>query len=143
MVLAMQFLVITLGWGEWPDQQQFGPFQVHADFSLDRVRPLFQRTGQSLQRDIQELLLIGPMQEHVDVYLFARRDMYHQYMRQYFPGMGVREAMYIKSNSPGNVFAYLGPQFVDRSSSRVNACHAARHVALAAAVAGRRSGGIF
>jgi hypothetical protein len=113
--------------GQWPYQQQWGLFHVHADFSPDRVRSLFSELDM-LQRDLQEQLRIGPMQEHVDVYLFAQREVYHNYMRHYFPQMGVRQAMYIKSNSPGNVFAYLGPEFA--IDLRHEATHAMLHAML-------------
>lgn len=128
ILAALQvFLTTATGWGQWPYQQRIGPFQVHADFSIDRVRPLFHEL-EALQRDLQQSLRIGPMQEQVDVYLFTQRETYHQYMQQYFPGLGVREAMYIKSNSPGNVFAYLGREFT--IDLRHESTHAMLHAML-------------
>ena len=93
---------------QWPNRMQIARFQVHADFPLQPLRPLFEELA-ALQLEIQRRLHIGPSVESIDVYLFARRDNYAQYMRYYFPGVGVREAMFVKSNSPGNVFAYAGP----------------------------------
>jgi hypothetical protein len=92
----------------WPHQLQVGPFRLHADFPLKPWRPLFDELA-ALQIEVQHQLHVGPGVEAIDVYLFAHRDNYRQYMRYYFPGVGVREAMFVKSNSPGNVFAYAGP----------------------------------
>jgi hypothetical protein len=94
--------------GQWPQRMKIGSFNIHADFPLGQLRPLFAELD-AMQEEIQRCLHVGPSVERIDVYLFGARDNYRQYMRYYFPGVGIREAMFVKSNSPGNVFAYAGP----------------------------------
>jgi hypothetical protein len=93
---------------QWPHRMQTGSFNIHADFPLAQLHPLFTELA-TLQAEIQRRLHVGPSVEPIDVYLFASRDNYRQYMRYYFPGVGIREAMFVKSNSPGNVFTHAGP----------------------------------
>ena len=94
---------------DWPYHGQWGNFRVHADLPLATVSPMFEDLL-TLSREVQQRLHVGPSTEMIDVYLFAQRETYRQYMRYYFPTVGFREAMFVKSNSPGNVFAYAGQQ---------------------------------
>lgn len=90
---------------EWPHVVRYGPLVVHADFDLHPLAPLF-REIVAMQAQLQAQLGVDPAQEHIDVYLFSRRSAYLAYMQRYFPGIAVRKAMFVKSNSPGNVFAH-------------------------------------
>ena len=89
----------------WPFQTVKGPFVIHADYAIDLNDPLLLELVR-LQADVQRQLKIGHPQEPIDVYLFAKRATYIAYMNKYFPHISPRRAMFVKSNSPGNVFAY-------------------------------------
>ena len=92
---------------DWPYVVRHGPFVVHADFDPAPLASSF-RDIAAMQADLQTMLRIGAAREHVDVYLFAQKSTYDAYMHQYFPQVVPRKAMFIKSNSPGNVFAHAG-----------------------------------
>ena len=96
--------------GEWPFAARKGTFQFHADFPLQPTERLIEQLYRQRQ-EVSQLLKIPPCDEPIDVYLFAKKPTYEQYMRHYFPKVSPRRAMYIKSNSPGNVFAYASPEF--------------------------------
>jgi hypothetical protein len=112
---------------DWPHVVRYGPFVVHADFDPAPLAPLFADIAR-LQSELQAKLEIGLPREHVDVYLFARESSYHDYMRRYFPDVRPRKAMFIKSNSPGNVFAHTGSDFA--VDLRHECTHALLHAAL-------------
>ena len=88
----------------WTDERSAGPFVFRADFRLDRHRQLLVQMTQ-LQRDLQSALSICGSVEPIDVYLFADSSIYRHYMQKYFPGVPNRRAMFVKTQSPGNVFA--------------------------------------
>ncbi len=60
---------------------------------------------------ISRTLQLAEQTDPIDVYLFRDQQVYQQYMRRYFPQVTAHRAMFIKTNSPGNVFAFLSPEF--------------------------------
>jgi hypothetical protein len=113
--------------GGWPYERQQFPFQVHADFPLDRLDQLLRELGQ-LQRDLHARLPLDSASELIDVYLFSEEDIYQRYMRRHFPEITPRRAMFIKSNSPGNVFAYVSNELA--TDLRHECTHAILHASL-------------
>ena len=111
----------------WPHTHTDGMFVFHADFPLTTSQPLLQELV-LLKGQIEQSLRLQCSSERIDVYLFQNRSVYEQYMRRYFPHVHPRRAMFIKSNSPGNVFAYASQDFgVDL---RHECTHALLHTAL-------------
>ena len=106
---------------------RYGPFVVHADFDCRPLAPLFGEIV-AMQRAMQAQLGVGVAREHIDLYLFARRATYLAYMRRYFPGIVPRQAMFVKSNSPGNVFAHASADFA--VDLRHECTHALLHACL-------------
>jgi hypothetical protein len=104
-----------------------GPFRVHADYPLDGHRVLLSQL-ENLRKDVTAELALPPVTEMIDVYLFRDQQVYQQYMRRYFPGVVARRAMFIKSNSPGNVFAFNSPELA--VDIRHECTHAVLHSAL-------------
>ncbi len=94
--------------GQWPFRKQFGTLVIHADFVPTDYEPLFEELMR-LRDQVATQLDIRKSEESIDVYLFSQKSIYERYMRQYFPKLTPRRAMFIKSNSPGNVFAYVSP----------------------------------
>lgn len=113
----------------WTFEMVKGPFVIHADYAMDANDPLFRELIQ-LQADIQRQLNLGPMREPIDVYLFERRSTYMGYMKTYFPHVSPRRAMFVKSNSPGNVFAYKSNELA------VDLRHECTHAILHSCMAG-------
>lgn len=95
---------------EWPDEYQAGPFMCHADFSLAEHRGLLNSLPR-LQRDLVTLVGIGVSQEPIHLFLFRKKSTYQAYLKQYFPQVPSRKALFIKGRGPGMVFAYRGDDF--------------------------------
>ena len=112
---------------EWPYTTTRESFVFQADFPLDPNQDIVDDLV-SLRSDLARHLQVTPCQERIDVYLFGDPKVYEMYMRRYFPTVTPRRAMFIKANSPGNVFAYISRQFdVDL---RHEATHALLHATL-------------
>lgn len=125
--LILSVLPVPAAVAQWPYRSVHGPFVVHADFPLDRLGPLFVELLQ-LAEELKHRLNLGPITEPIDVYLFADESMYRAYMRRYFPNISPRRAMFIKANSPGNVFAYASPDL--ETDLRHECTHAVLHASL-------------
>jgi hypothetical protein len=94
----------------WPDERQAGLFWCHADFPLaPHVRLLDEMAV--LQDDLESILEAKPSREPIHLFLFQAKETYHAYMKQYFPRVPQRRALYIKARGPGMVFACQGADF--------------------------------
>jgi len=94
----------------WPDERQAGPFLCHADFSLAQQQPLLDELS-LLRQDLQSILGAPASDEAVHLFLFEARPTYQAYIKQYFPRVPYRRALFIKARGPGMVFAFQGPDF--------------------------------
>lgn len=61
---------------------------------------------QQLRQDIQKALGIEVAREPIHLILFATSGRYRSYLREHFPGIPDRRALFIKRRGPGMVFAY-------------------------------------
>jgi hypothetical protein len=95
---------------DWPDTETAGSFVCRADFPLREVEPLINELSQ-LQSDLVHALGVAPARETIQVYLFHDRQAYERYLKQYFPSVPFRRAVYIKDKGQGRVFAFRSPQF--------------------------------
>ena len=100
---------MTCGEG-WKHITQQGVFVIHSDFSLAPYQLLIEELDK-LRTELATILQLPMAQERIDIYLFAEKSTYESYLQHYFPGTVARRAMFIKSNSPGNVFAFKSDQF--------------------------------
>jgi len=109
---AALLLFIDAGRAEnrWPDERQAGQFSCHADFPLAPQQPLLNELTQ-LTQDLRVKLGAAPPRETVHFFLFQAKDTYQSYMKQYFPRVPYRRALFIKGRGPGMVFAYQGADF--------------------------------
>jgi hypothetical protein len=109
---AVLLLVASSGLAEsrWPDQRAAGPFLCHADFSLADNQHLMQELAQ-LQRDLAPLLGSAEPREPIHLFLFAEKATYQAYLKQYFPGVPDRRALFVKGRGPGMVFAHRNADF--------------------------------
>jgi len=94
----------------WPDERQAGQFLCHADFSLASHKSLLDELTQ-LQQDLQSKLGSPPPREKMHFFLFHAKETYQSYMKEYFPRVPYRRALFIKARGPGMVFAYQGADF--------------------------------
>ncbi len=112
----------------WPDERAAGPFICHADFSLADQQPLLDELAM-LQRDMQSILGVGQSREVVHLFLFQQKTTYQAYLKQHFPRVPARRALYIKGRGPGMVFAHQGLDFEE--DVRHESTHALLHATLA------------
>jgi hypothetical protein len=112
----------------WPDERHAGQFLCHADFSL---APLAAPGGlldelSQLQQDVESKLGGALPPEPVHLFLFQTKETYQSYMKQYFPRVPYRRALFIKARGPGMVFAYQGSDF--EIDVRHECTHALLHI---------------
>jgi hypothetical protein len=94
----------------WPDEYHAGQFLCHADFPLAPYRALLDSIPEH-QRELWQTLGLQPSREPIHLFLFQRKSTYQTYVKQYFPDVPSRKALFIKGRGPGMVFAYLGDGF--------------------------------
>ena len=94
----------------WPDERQAGQFLCHADFPLAPQQTLLDELTQ-LQQDLHMKLGAPPPREKMHFFLFQAKETYQSYMKEHFPRVPYRRALFIKARGPGMVFAYQGSDF--------------------------------
>lgn len=94
----------------WPAEKSVGNFHCHADYQLGRDELLLNQLG-DLARDISEILGLPAPREPMHLFLFHNKETYQAYLKQHFPRVPARRAIFIKSKGPGMVFAAKGDEF--------------------------------
>lgn len=89
----------------WPFEWRVDEFCFHADFDVRSREGLIDELKR-LRTDLTEVLGIRINSEPVHMVLFSNARNYREYLREYFPDLPDRRAMYIKRRGPGMVFAY-------------------------------------
>ncbi len=82
----------------------------------------------ALQRDLMRTLGIEESREAVHLFLFSKKSTYQNYMKQYFPSIPYRRALFVKRRGPGMVFAYANRDF--EIDVRHESTHALLHAVL-------------
>jgi len=100
----------TFAQSQWPDQRRDGSVLYHANFRLDTHAPLLDEVS-SLQQEVPHRLNLRASRGPIHVYLFSNQNVYEAYLKQYFPGVPYRRALFIKERGPGMVFAYRSSEF--------------------------------
>jgi hypothetical protein len=111
----------------WPDERLAPPLMLHADFSLDEHLGVAHEAA-TLQRELHESLGIQPTRELVHVMLFQHKATYQDYLRLHFDDLPFRRAMFIKTDGPGMVFAFMNADLAE--DVRHECTHALLHGAL-------------
>ncbi len=111
----------------WPHEQVSGKFQCHSTFDLSPYRDLFVELA-SLEEELNATLGVIRVQEPVHIYTFSTKGVYRQYLKQYFPDVPYRRALFVKNRGPGMVFAYLNNDFA--VDLRHECTHAVLHASL-------------
>jgi len=112
------------GWADW---RVAGPFVCRADFALEYEEPLLADLAH-LQDDLVRVLGVAPAEERIEIYLFSRESTYRRFLRQRFPGVPYRRALYIKRGGPGMVLAYRSEELA--TDLRHECTHALLHAVL-------------
>jgi hypothetical protein len=112
----------------WFDERELGPVHVHADFSLAPHTALLTEVTR-LQADLRASLELPPVRDPIHMFLFERKPVYLAYLREYFPRVPYRRALFIKERGPGMVLAFRSPEF--EVDLRHESTHALLHAVLA------------
>lgn len=112
---------------QWPEERQVGSLHYHADYSLAKQTAMVEETA-LLAEQVPSVLEIQPHHDEIRVFLFHNQATFRAYVRQYFPDVPMRRALYIKPRGPGMVFAYLNPALEE--DLRHETTHAVLHTML-------------
>ncbi|REJ93659.1 MAG: hypothetical protein DWQ35_09920 [Planctomycetota bacterium] len=111
----------------WRDHRVVGPFVCQADFPLVEYDHVFSELGQ-IQQELTARLGLPPAQEPIAIYLFETERRYRDYLRQQFPDVPYRRALFYKDQGPGVVLAYRSSQL--EVDLRHECTHALLHASL-------------
>ena len=128
LALAVSLAGTASAQSAWTDERQAGSFVCHADFSLAPHQPLLEELT-LLERDLATALGAPRAGEPIHVFLFEKQATYQAYLKQYFPRVPYRRALFIKARGPGMVFAFKGSDF--EIDVRHESTHALLHAWLA------------
>ena len=91
---------------QWPVELSIGQFKIHCDFELASSRALTDEL-EKLSADVEQLLRLSSERKTVHIVLFETPEAYTRYMRNYFPKLPERRALYIQDRGPGMLFTHL------------------------------------
>lgn len=98
----------SAAWGaseRWPFERQLGAVNVHADHSLASTPELLDEIVK-LHPQLDAMLPLPTPSEPVHLLLFRQKITYQTYLKQYYPRVPYRRALYVKERGPGIVFTY-------------------------------------
>ena len=90
---------------QWVTQRQVGRFHIHSDFELQANEPLLGELG-NIAGEVSRLLAIPTADQPIHVVLFASSKEYTRYIKNYFPSVPERRALFIQHRGPGMLFAH-------------------------------------
>lgn len=93
----------------WLDTRQVGPFVCQATFPLREYDPLLSQLP-DLERQIDRSLGLPPAHEPLYVYLFSDAKSHREYLKQHFPDVPYRRALFVKDGGLAAVYAYRHDQ---------------------------------
>ncbi|MGD9633207.1 MAG: hypothetical protein AB7G28_21625 [Pirellulales bacterium] len=113
--------------GRWVDTRQSGPFICQAEFPLDEYDPLLLEL-QQLQPELVRILGVTPAPEPVYIYLFADAESHRRFLKEHYPDVPYRPALFVKEGGMAGVYAYKHDDLA--TDLRHECTHALLHAAL-------------
>ena len=89
----------------WVDTRQSGPFICQATFPLKEYEPLLAEL-QQLQPELIRTLGITPAAEPMYIYLFSDETSHRAYLKEHYPNVPYRPALFVKEGGLTGVYAY-------------------------------------
>lgn len=89
----------------WIDHRNFGPFHFHATFPMGDLTPIFQELS-ALEAELQRTLAVPPAEQPVDVYLLGSEQEHRNLLKQLYPRVPYRRALYVQRSGKGSVYAF-------------------------------------
>jgi hypothetical protein len=111
----------------WVDTRQSGPFICQATFPLGEYEPLLAEL-QQLQPELMRVLGVSPAPEPVYIYLFSDADSHRQFLKEHYPDVPYRRALFVKEGGLAGVYAYRHDELA--TDLRHECTHALLHASL-------------
>jgi hypothetical protein len=92
----------------WIDARQIGPFTIHATFPLAEYDQLFLELPE-LQRELSRILGLPPARKPIGIFLFASIEQYQSFLRQQFPKVPYRPALFVLDGGLPGVYTFRKP----------------------------------
>ena len=89
----------------WLDRCDYGPFQIVAEFPLAPLDDSVQDLSR-LEHELQRTLGLPPARETIQVYLLANEDAHRSLLKQLFPRVPYRRALYVQRDRRASLYAY-------------------------------------
>jgi len=89
----------------WVDQRVTGPFLIRAEFPLEPYEQMLAELGR-LQSDLARYLGVPASRKWIEVYLFAAKQRYTEYLKQRLPDVPYRPALFVKSDGVCRMYAF-------------------------------------
>lgn len=89
----------------WVTELTAGRFEIHCDFELDGNESLTSELT-DLSSEVCRLLELPHSDETIHIVLFANAKEYGRYIKNYFPALPDRRALFIQDRGPGMLFAH-------------------------------------
>jgi hypothetical protein len=90
---------------QWTTQRQIGRFHIHSDIDLPKDEPLLGELG-NIEGEVSRLLAIPTADQPIHVVLFGNAKEYGRYIKEYYPTVPERRALFIQGRGPGMLFAH-------------------------------------
>jgi hypothetical protein len=89
----------------WVDVRSHGPFQFRATFSLDGFGPMFKELS-DVEKELQRTLAVPPAGQSIDIYIVENEQAHKRLLRQLYPRVSYRRALYVQRSGQGSVYTY-------------------------------------
>lgn len=89
----------------WVTQRQIGRFHIFSDLELPANEPLLIELGE-IESEVSRMLTIPTTDQRINVVLFSGPKEYGRYIKNYFPNVPERRALFIQNRGTGMLFAH-------------------------------------
>ena len=93
----------------WVDRRSYGPFQCVSAFPLASLDGFFVELSR-LESEVQRTLGLPPANRTVEIFLLADQRSHREYLRQLYPRVPYRRALFVQRGGQGAVYAYQHPE---------------------------------
>jgi hypothetical protein len=93
----------------WSDVRQSGPFVCRATFPLAECESLLGELP-DLEKELGRVLAVQPPRRPVDVFLLGDRLEHRKFLKENFPSVPYRRALFVKQGAQARVYAYRQPE---------------------------------
>jgi hypothetical protein len=90
---------------QWTTQLQQGRFHIHADFAIAQDEGWLTELA-ALSANVSKTLQLKDTSHPIHVVLFSNAKEYRRYIKNYFPNVPERRALFIQGRGPGMLFAH-------------------------------------